>query len=474
MVARLLCRLSTASGLLIAGTAHADDLGGKSHVAPILPTVQVSASTSGTADAKAAADIAAGLSGDWDIVIAPVVTVSTTSGIGTLFSFSNDEASVPSPWSLGGTLTFLRLTSLPDAMSPAASPFVQRAFREAKRTVYDTCARVCDASSDDDCKKFTARRTELLNKALLRQCQAAQKKQPALKCEHDDGTNADTIRKTCLAKADSRTAREACDSLVDDAVTRFCQIAEQKGSRCSDELDGMHDPTRINPGDLCEAGSKEWLTYEAKHMRDIRAQFPLWQLSIGGAGGVSQHKYLLAGADNALADTTSQEDNWRVAASVAHVEPSNGFTFEAAGGQTSQFTDASSTAQWCVPIGTVNGAPAQKCSTRTLGPPSQLQETWGEVLFGYVNVSAIWRAAIGPTGSFDYKTQSGTVGVAAPVYWNFASLPAGYVGDYKGLIRLTPAVVFHISQFGAVDTRISLTLEILGKRTLFGRALDYP
>src|SRR5215471_5521200 len=132
---------------------------GRSRVAPILPTVQLSASTSGNAELKGAADIVAGISDDWDVAFEPMVSVSTKDGAGTLFTVKNGAAQVSTPWSVGLSVTFLELAPERDPL--VASESTRLHFEQAKSDAYNICTRVCDVVGDppEDCKDFHAWRT---------------------------------------------------------------------------------------------------------------------------------------------------------------------------------------------------------------------------------------------------------------------------------------------------------------------------
>ena len=69
-------------------------------VAPVLPTAQISASTSGSASVKAAADIVAGL-GDYDLAFTPTVLSTTQDGVGNLFALQNGTPSASTQWQAG-------------------------------------------------------------------------------------------------------------------------------------------------------------------------------------------------------------------------------------------------------------------------------------------------------------------------------------------------------------------------------------
>jgi hypothetical protein len=85
---------------------------------------------------------------------------------------------------------------------------------------------------------------------------------------------------------------------------------------------------------------------------------------------------------------------------------------------------------------------------------------------------ALWRGSVGPVGSYT-DADHYYVGAEAPLYLSFVNVSSSdYVGDYKGVLRITPRVDFAQTpkRSGAEGF---LLVEVLGKRSLFLRALDW-
>jgi hypothetical protein len=86
----------------------------------------------------------------------------------------------------------------------------------------------------------------------------------------------------------------------------------------------------------------------------------------------------------------------------------------------------------------------------------------------------MWRVSIGPVVSYTWApSDSYFVGVEAPLYLNFASVSSDeYVGEYKGLLRITPRFdLAHTAKGVAAEAFVMV--EALGKRSIFLRALDW-
>src|SRR5260370_4187949 len=118
---------------------------------------------------------------------------------------------------------------------------------------------------------------------------------------------------------------------------------------------------------------------------------------------------------------------------------------------------------------------ADICAYRAVGSPDrQTQLTASVHLGGITKPKANWRLSAGPIASHAFATNTTTtIGIQTPMYLSFVNVTSDeYAGDYKGVVRLTPSlVVVHTSS--GWDPQAFLTLEILGKRSLFLRALDW-
>ncbi|HLH28288.1 MAG TPA: hypothetical protein VKW77_05200, partial [Acidimicrobiales bacterium] len=139
---------------------------------------------------------------------------------------------------------------------------------------------------------------------------------------------------------------------------------------------------------------------------------------------------------------------------------------------------------------------ASFCSGDPYGGPQQTQRVFLTAQAGYVSKpSGFWRASGGPVFSWqttrfqELMTAPGTnsnaptigavdqssytIGLETPVYLNFASGPEKYVGDYKGLLRVTPSALFTHFDSGGWDKALFVKVELLGQRTMFAKVLDW-
>src|SRR5579872_3334378 len=120
---------------------------------PVVPTLKVSASTSGKSDLKIGIDYLHVLSWRWDLHVVPSLRASTDGGTGQLFSFSNGKLSSGAPWTLGVTVAFSKLMGDPEVVSQREDE--SAAHRAAFRAAAAVCQNQCGAASvTDDEKAF--------------------------------------------------------------------------------------------------------------------------------------------------------------------------------------------------------------------------------------------------------------------------------------------------------------------------------
>jgi hypothetical protein len=86
------------------------------------------------------------------------------------------------------------------------------------------------------------------------------------------------------------------------------------------------------------------------------------------------------------------------------------------------------------------------------------------------------RFAAGPTFSYDLASTSAApyqIGIQAPLYVRLAKNVAGYSSDYEGIVRLVPSFAVNHTDKGLTPVG-TVTLELLGKRGMFGSSLYWP
>ena len=391
-----------------------------SRVAPILPTAQISASTSGKADFKASADIVVGTE-QYDWAFTPTLLTSSQDGISTLFSVKNGTAAGPASWRAGLGISLSHVPQLP------ALPIEQEQsglINGSKREAFDQCMVRCGIP--------------------------------------------------------------AAVSLPEDIA--FCG---KYGPHATPPPALPIDPTAISEGKFCPVGNaylKEAVDkvlnkkYDKKR-RDQVGEYPLWDASVGAAVGSSQFKYLDT-TQMPYSDTTKSHLISSYAAVFTHVSssPDLAFTLEIPVILTESYKAQDKTAHWCTPQESVlrpDGSgisdAAEICTDRALGSPDKQTQLTASGLFGGITKpKANWRLSAGPVASHTFATSARTtLGIQAPMYLSFVNVTSDeYAGEYKGVLRLTPSLVF-VRRNGSWNTQAFLTLEILGKRSLFSRALDW-
>ncbi len=412
-------------------------------VAPLVPTLQISGSTSSTTDLRVGFDYVRGLSDYWDMAITPVFATQTKNGATSLFTLKNAAIGVANPWFIGLSLSFIDLSPELDPNAPGAPASVRDAQAFAKSEAFNQCNLACrydsPSRSDEECKAFDAWEQERKNfEPEIAEC--------AKSCEE----------KSC-AKPDSdncRACAERCRGLVPDFAIKF------------------------SPDQMCKSGNALFRRKYDGLRRERRGRFPEWILSVGAAWGLSEHQYLDAVptatmGDLAVVDKTKSDI--RVAASATYVSTTSPLTVEWAAYLRSVFDDSLTTAQWCtpmVPVQDLKGGTAQTCKQLPQGAPENGQTLWTTILVGYVDKpDGPWRMAIGPVVSFDASSSSGAIGAQAPFYLDLASVP-GFAGDFKFIVRITPAASYGV--WGSTQVRqVGVTVELLTQRNLFPRALDW-
>jgi len=161
-------------------------------------------------------------------------------------------------------------------------------------------------------------------------------------------------------------------------------------------------------------------------------------------------------------------------------------TFEAEAGFASRWTPSARTATWCTPIGEVvrpgdpasstsTFDPAESCTTAALGAPGNSQELTLAAYAGAIEkaAGATWRASIGFAAAIpmnEAAAEDFRLGLRAPFYLTLARAPEGT--DYRGLIRLTPAIEVRRLTSGTTDIVGFLELSLLGQRGLFPDLFD--
>jgi hypothetical protein len=423
-------------------TAEGQEAGGVSRPAPFVPTLQLSGSSSSSADFRAGFDYVRGPWPDWDIALTPVFATQTKNGVTNLFALKNSGTGVANPWFLGLSISFIDLDPDIDANSPAAPQSERDVLAQVKTEVFNQCNEACrwnsKSRSDVECKSFDA---------------------------WQDGRK--NLEPT-VAECASSCKATACDNKPDLDGCKTCM------ERCRELAPDFS--IALAPDQMCSSGN---VTYKRKYdtpHRDRRGRFPAWVISIGGGWGLGEHRYLDAspGAAGELSVYDRTKSDVRLATSATYVSTQSPFTLELAAYYRTVFDDSSTIAQWCTPqvsVRDASGGTAQVCKQLPLHAPVNSRTIWTTLLAGYANKpNGAWRMSIGPFYSFDAASSSSTIGIQAPIYLNVAQLP-GFAGDFKSIVRITPTASYAFADSGT--KQVGVLLELVAQRNLFPRALDW-
>lgn len=207
----------------------------------------------------------------------------------------------------------------------------------------------------------------------------------------------------------------------------------------------------------------------AIHEADNQAKLPLpkQQVALSLSGGQSEFSHLLPTADlMVLASETVREPWFAASLRFARYSPVSRISTEVAGSLQSSHEASSQNARWCTPVGMVESDPAETCDEMPLGAPTKTTTATAAAYVGLVGHDHDWRAAIGPVTSFGFGGDklAYDLGIELPFY--LVRSTAGF----SGVVRVAPAAFVTRDADGVSDTKILLTLTLLGSRTLFDTA----
>jgi len=409
-------------------------------------------------------DITIGLAALLDLRIAPTFKATASDGLSTILSTDGSSFTAGGSWQLGIAAT---ITSLPD-LHGAPSDLASAAQRSAAIV---TCRAECDrnAGSPDFCKQLAEARKQYDDKLQEPKknaaAAAADAAQSAKKlAESKEAKDKEAATKDAAAKA--AAARNAATALA--AAER-----EVEASALGYLLDKME------PATLCSAGKQ--VHVQANHAgRDALLQLPERAWSAGLLIGQTRNKWLdpASGDPMSFRLTTRNSPQVTVAASYVAIEPGSPMTREARVRIDSSWQPQSKTAKWCTPVGTVSrpdgsgSDAAQSCDEQPLGRPTAVRSLRTAAYLGVIDPrDADWRVAFGPTLKYTPVNKADSayeLGAELPIYARISLLKQ----SLHAVIRLTPAFTFVHASDGSETSRFTITLAVLGDRSLFSNALE--
>jgi hypothetical protein len=485
----ILLQVSVAA-LLAGALAHAEEPTASS---PVVPTLQVSGSTSGKGQISIGVDFRARRD-TWDVFLNPSFSVANSSGITSVIGMTSaDGAKGPTQFSGSLSATFAHVdTRSLDVDAPLRAEQVKA-----------TALCMTHRGSPDPSRDRQNFETAFINVAAMSLMNTPEPKRgPAYRelvkllgakiaREHPGCTFAERDAASGhAARCSCNTSETTCndDELIRLAGTvvagaaKTCPDADIRSPIC----EFLEQPERANlpvdPANYCDAG-RDYLNasevQKAKKRGLRRLLYPEHLMSLGVTYGAASFKFV-DNIDGALRTSTLTRSSVSGNALYTFVQAATGarFTFELPVGFRWTWKESSKIAHQCAPpIGTIGGESVQECKQLPLNAPTEGIQLSGAAYFGLASVedSDLWRAAIGPTFMYDFASNASTtyqVGGQIPFYFSLTTA-AGVETEYQGLVRIMPTVLAERSE-GKVGATASLSIALLGKRKMFGSGLFSP
>ncbi|WP_437563210.1 hypothetical protein [Sorangium sp. So ce542] len=445
-----------------------------------MPTLLLPVTLAGTTNGKGTLNfgigVAYGVGDRYDVATSVTGSAATQDGLATLFSYrpSADKPDPIATWDVGLNLSFAVLNDKRKLDVNASLP------PEVRRAMFDTCDRLCAPSSDNNfCKSRATKLEERLGEWLSK---AADELSPDEFCvgQRKKVRDADATGDAAQRKSERETALKACVSgCAAGSADPFCAsstIATERG----------HLYLEYNGNNLCDEGKAMHRKYGDERGRSL---YPAFLANAGFKVGWQQFQYREASGDapDVLLEQTRTTRPWLVGVSllglpqVSRLNP----TIEVQGLLGSTWDASTKTVRWCAPAGNVPekdpepGAPVgtthpgETCREATLGAPTKKTTLTMTVRAGLVDgARSNWRIAFGPDVSLASTSDGLEVSEFAlriPIYG--AVTPFKDV-EYKGILRLTPAVTLTPHDGARSDIRALVEIALLGQRRLFSDRFD--
>ncbi|WP_437982444.1 hypothetical protein [Sorangium sp. So ce117] len=265
------------------------------------------------------------------------------------------------------------------------------------------------------------------------------------------------------------------------------EVAAEDGLATLIGFSATDDAAQTPTGTLRLSASFARLDFEGEGS----SAYPPLILYVGGAVGRTRFSYLGPGPerrDQSLPPTYAPREltavPWSVGAAAVYVGEGGKKLAPTLEGQIkfdSRWTASTDTLEWCEPAGDVvhgvdpitqstSFVPATRCRKEVLGAPVQSQELTIAAHAGLVDkvANATFRAALGAKVAVALNDEAPAdvrLSLRAPVHVTLARAPAGT--EYRGLIRLMPALNVIRSSTGGTDVSGTLEIAFLGQRAMF-------
>jgi hypothetical protein len=258
-----------------------------------------------------------------------------------------------------------------------------------------------------------------------------------------------------ISRAERRQLVRACESPSFKPRSSKGELLDLNVEGQADEVDAL---------ELCESGQRALAALDPTNQKAL--PLPKRQVSFSFSAGRSAFRHLSQVGPEMLAPKSVKKP--RFSASIGYVQyaPQERLSVELASTLASSYLTSSRKARWCTSVGAVGGAPADSCSELPLGDPTRSTSLSVAAFLGFVGDDYNWRLAMGPTAllQFGGNEVAYEAGFELPFYLVRAS------AGFSGVIRVAPAALLTRDAEGDEDTKVLLTLTLLGDRTLFDTA----
>lgn len=474
-VAALLLLPGLALAEMPAGAASSSDASDVEMQTLLLP-VTLAGTTNGKGTLNFGIGAAFGVGDRCDLATSVTGSAATQNGLATLFSYkpNADKPDAIATWDVGLNLSFAYLNDKRKLDVNASLP------PEVRRAMFDTCDHLCTPSSDSSfCKSRATKLKDRLGEWLSK---AAEELSPDEFCvgQRKKVRDSDATEDAALRKAGREAALNACvDACAAGSADPFCANSTMATERGYLYLE-------YNGNNLCDEGKVIHRKYGDERGRSL---YPTFLVNAGTKVGWQQFKYREASGDTAdvLLEQTQTTRPWLVGVSLLGLPEGSRMnpTIEVQGLLGSTWEAPTTTVRWCTLAGNVPekdpepGAsvgtthPGETCREATLGAPTKKTTFTMTMRAGIVDgARSNWRIAIGPDFTLASTSDGLKVSELAlriPIY---GSLTPFKDVEYKGILRLTPAVTLTPHDGARTETRALLEIALLGQRRLFSDRFD--
>jgi hypothetical protein len=499
--------------LVCAGVATAEETPAKESPF-LLPQVALEGNSEGNAEAKVSIGISkSNVQHLSSTALRLNYTIATSNGLATLFSASDGAYSATNPWSLGLTLTLARL-------SPDLSQEQALAHYAAKKAGYDACLARCSAFPDapqDSDKTFCGLHDKKVEKDFAQWKKDLQEQMPASE------PRSDTIIICTDQRIEFQKKQQAYQEALADLGRRYAndEIDETQFNTAREGLKKtLHThrieafakclekckPSKIADGDqaYCREAMPPSLASRLENVASLDVvqlcpvglsvvdkqtpSFDYWRhprglINLGGSIGRTKYEYLQPSATNAqvINEANNILTSWDAGASAIWLIPQRTHRTHWVSIESlavfGRSAEASSTkVRWCTPVGNIprggnEADTVEQCRERALGAPQEVNTLNLALFLGSIEQKLnLYRTAAGIEAVLPLDNNSQTefgLTFSLPTLINFASTES----KYKGLLRIAPALSIVKPRTENPEVTFSISVALLGQRTLFSE--DY-